>query len=282
MLNLLSVDDLTNDNIIEILDEATRYKQDPRRHDLGGYTMTNIFMEPSTRTTLSFQKAMLNLGGNVLQLDMDSSSVRKGETLYDTLRTAAVLSDIIVLRQPDILPTTLRQSVPVINAGDGSGEHPTQALLDLYTIRESIGRITDLDVVFVGDNENSRTVHSLVKLLNRFKDNRLVFIEPSEDGQAMLEKVIHTANVVYMTRHQKERHHDTDDYYLIKMDEKLMKKMNANAILMHPLPRNAELPEALDKDERSVYFEQVRNGVFVRMAVLARLLLQKKKNYSMN
>lgn len=270
MRQLLSIDDLSSDEINDILDNATRYKSDPRgRDELKDYTMTNIFMEPSTRTTLSFQKAMTVMGGRVLQLDMNFSSAKKGESLADTLRTAAVLSDIIVLRQPDVmsqLPAGV--GVPVINAGDGSGEHPTQALLDLYTIREAVGRTSSLYVLFVGDNKYSRTVRSLVKLLDRFEDNRSVFIETREQ----LEHEIHLADVIYMTRRQKERHVDDGVYRLIMMDEGLMRKARTDAILMHPLPRNEELPESLDWDERAVYFEQVRNGVFVRMAVLAHLL----------
>lgn len=270
MRHLLSVDDLSLEEIIDILDEATRYKKDPRGHArrLRDCTMTSIFAEPSTRTTLSFQKAMMAMGGRVLQLDMNTSSARKGESLADTLRTAAVLSDIIVLRHPEVLPRLpAGVGVPVINAGDGAGEHPTQALLDLYTIREAIGRTSGLYVLFVGDNERSRTVKSLVKLLDRFDDNTCVFVETREQ----LEKNIHLADVIYMTRWQKERH-ATDAYRLIGMDEALMRKAGLDAILMHPLPRNEELPEELDSDERSVYFEQVRNGVFVRMAVLAHLL----------
>lgn len=269
MRHLLSVDDLSLEEITEILDEATRYKKDPHGHTgrLRGCTMTIIFAEPSTRTTLSFQKAMMAMGGRVLQLDMNTSSARKGESLADTLRTAAVLSDVIVLRQSDVLPRLpAGVDVPVINAGDGAGEHPTQALLDLYTIRETIGRTRGLYVLFVGDNEYSRTVKSLVKLLDRFEDNICVLVETREQ----LEKEIHLADVIYMTRWQKERHAEGDGYSLIRMDKGMMKK--ANAILMHPLPRNEELPETLDSDERSVYFEQVRNGVFVRMAVIAHFL----------
>jgi len=229
-----------------------------------------VFHEPSTRTIMSFQKAIMNLQGNVLLLDTKTSSIQKGETMHDTLKTLSCYSDAIVLRQPqsDLL-RTFSVDVPLINAGDGSGEHPTQALLDMMTIFEKKQRTEHLNVVFVGDNEKSRTVHSLVRLLERFDTNRCIFFDPWTDK---LEHRLAEADVVYVTRYQHERRSDKKMPFVTPINYAAMKHMKKDAIVMHPLPRRDELSPEVDDDPRCVYFEQVKNGVYMRMAILAKLV----------
>jgi len=286
MRNLVSIDDLDDQEVKDILSLARRFKEknpDTIRFFTPRRTLSVLFMEPSTRTILSFQKAMYNLGGNVLSLDLSASSTQKGETLSDTLRTVECYSDIIVIRHPgegSLRDLSLR--VPVINAGDGAGEHPTQSLLDLFTIVEKKGRMNGLTVLFVGDNENSRTVHSLVRLLERF-GNECILFDTSTSTEADLEMLLARVDVVYLTRHQKERRATSIAYTTIRFDTRMVNRMREDAILMHPLPRNDELPPEVDDDKRCVYFDQVENGVFVRMAILAILINvhEQSRNISM-
>jgi aspartate carbamoyltransferase catalytic subunit len=265
-MHLLSVDNLTNEDIALYLHEAHNIKQNTHLYteELRNYTLTNLFYESSTRTNLSFQKAMINLGGNVLLLNLNESSMQKGETVEDTIKTVSMYSDVIVIRSPQInFFTNIHSSVPIINAGDGSGEHPTQALLDLFTIQEELHRINDLKIGFVGDNENSRTVHSLVKLLQRFANNHVFMINDIKS----FEKLIGEIDVLYVTRHQKERS-QCKNYEHIIVNTDVIQNAKENMIIMHPLPRNDELSIELDSDKRSVYFKQVQNGVYMRMAIL--------------
>jgi aspartate carbamoyltransferase len=264
---------------------------------LHGKILANLFYEPSTRTSSSFIAAMLRLGGQVIPINnVQYSSVSKGESLPDTIRTLESYSDVIVLRHPEVgaAATAARYAAkPIINAGDGVGEHPTQALLDLFTVVEELGKVDKLRVVMVGDLKYGRTVHSLTKLLVNF-DVEFVFVSPEilampEDvldvvrahGHRFdvtddLSPVIGEADVLYVTRVQKERFTDLAQYDRVKdqyvVDEALMEKAKREMIVMHPLPRVNEISYGVDDDPRAAYFRQMRNGMYIRMALLAAVL----------
>ncbi len=266
---------------------------------LAGQVMAALFYEPSTRTRLSFEAAMLRLGGETMGTDnaREFSSAAKGETLEDTIRIVSGYADVIVLRHNEegaARRAAAVSSVPIINAGDGPGQHPTQALLDLYTVRNELGRIDGVSVAMVGDLANGRTVRSLTYLLSKYKDIKLWFVAPAqvgmrEDLKAHLDEhrvpwietedlnaVLPEVDVVYMTRIQKERFTDPQSYNAVKgiyrIDHDAMALMRKYAILMHPLPRIDEIAPEVDGDPRSAYFRQARNGLHVRMALLDRLL----------
>lgn len=265
---------------------------------LKGYILTCLFYEPSTRTSASFIAAMERLGGSVIPITqgVQFSSVSKGETLADTIRTLEQYSDVIVLRHPDIGSAQVAADyarVPVLNAGDGAGEHPTQALLDLFTIREELGQIDGLKVAMVGDLRYGRTVHSLTKLLLQY-DVSLRFVSPEilrmplsimnrviDAGKDAREThdvadVIENADVLYVTRVQKERFNDLAQYEEVKnmyeITPELMARAKQKMVVMHPLPRVGEIHYAVDHDPRAAYFRQVQNGMFIRMALLAAVL----------
>jgi len=247
--------------------------------------MTTIFYEPSTRTKCSFQAAMLRLGGSIIDINVDQSSVQKGETLEDTIRTVSCYSDAIVLRHPRksaVTDAAKVTEIPIINAGDGVGEHPTQALLDLFTIKNELG-LGSMTITMVGDLKNGRTVHSLAKLLTRFCGIRLIYISPKELSMpndiveylnpfieqrtdVSLEDAIKVTDVLYVTRIQKER--ETCEYEPYAITPELLKSAKKKMIVMHPLPRQSELPPDLDDDPRAAYFRQVENGLYMRMAIL--------------
>ena len=266
---------------------------------LAGQVMAALFYEPSTRTRLSFEAAMLRLGGQTMGTDnaREFSSAAKGETLEDTIRIVGGYADVIVLRHSEegaARRAAAVSDVPIINAGDGPGQHPTQALLDLYTIRAELSRIDGVRVAMVGDLANGRTVRSLAYLLSKFKDVKLSFVAPPQvamrdDLKAHLDEhhvqwaetqdldaVLPEVDVVYMTRIQKERFTDPAAYEAVKgvykVDKTAMARMRKYAILMHPLPRVDEISPQVDDDPRSAYFRQARNGLHVRMALLDRLL----------
>lgn len=257
-----------------------------------------LFYEPSTRTSASFIAAMERLGGSVIPITqgVQFSSVSKGESLPDTVRTLEQYADVIVLRHPEVGAAARAgraATVPVINAGDGTGEHPTQALLDLFTIREELGRIDGLKVAMVGDLRYGRTVHSLTRLLMQY-DVSLRYVSPEilrlpmslmnqliDCGMEVREThdvadVIENADVLYVTRVQKERFSDPAQYEEVKDCYKITPEIMARAkptmALMHPLPRVGEIDPSVDSDPRAAYFRQVRNGMFVRMALLAAVL----------
>jgi aspartate carbamoyltransferase catalytic subunit len=260
---------------------------------LAGRIMATLFYEPSTRTRLSFESAMLRLGGAVMGTEAarEFSSVIKGETLEDTIRMVSSYADVIVLRHDQ---AGAAASVPVVNAGDGPGEHPTQALLDLYTIRCERGSADGAHIAFCGDLRFGRTVHSLVQLLSLYPGVRMSFVAPEvvqvgADLQARmaaagvpfqltdrLDEVISSVDVVYQTRVQKERFTDLADFEAarraIRIDAEVMRALPQKAIVMHPLPRVDEIATEVDSDPRAAYFRQARNGVAVRMAVLDLLL----------
>lgn len=285
----------------ELFARAEEMKREPHRFmgRLAGQVMAALFYEPSTRTRLSFEAAMMRLGGLTMGTDnaREFSSAAKGETLEDTIRIVSGYADVIVLRHYEegaARRAAAVSSVPVINAGDGPGQHPTQALLDLYTIREELGRIDGVRVAMVGDLANGRTVRSLTYLLSKFKDIKLWFVAPPavamrDDLKAHLEEhhvpwvetqsleaVLPEVDVVYMTRIQKERFTDPAAYESIKgiyrIDSAAMASMRKYAILMHPLPRVDEIAPEVDDDPRAAYFRQARNGLHIRMALLDRVL----------
>jgi len=262
--------------------------------------MATLFYEPSTRTRFSFETAMYRLGGSVISTEnaAEFSSVAKGETLEDTVRILNGYADVLVLRHYEVGSAKRAASVsriPVINAGDGAGQHPTQALLDLYTIHKEIGSIDGLHIAMVGDLAQGRTVRSLTYLLSKFQNIRIYFVAPpslkmKEDildhlrekqvwytEETDLDKVLPEVDVVYQTRIQKERFGDrTADYeqcrgvYVISSES--LRLMKANAIVMHPLPRLDEIAMEVDSDPRAAYFRQAQNGLYVRMALLSMVL----------
>lgn len=265
---------------------------------LKGYLAALIFYEPSTRTSSSFIAAMERLGGSVIPITsgVNFSSVSKGETLGDTMKVLEQYADVIVLRHPVIgsaVEAAEAASVPILNAGDGAGEHPTQALLDLFTIQEELGTIDGLNIAMLGDLRFGRTVHSLTKLLTQY-DVNLRFVSPEilrlplnimnrvrDSGLDVREshdaaEVIETADVLYVTRVQKERFSDLSQYDevqgLYKITPALMEKAKEKMVVMHPLPRVGEISEEIDDDPRSAYFRQAQNGMFIRMALLAGVL----------
>lgn len=264
--------------------------------ELDNRIMATLFYEPSTRTRFSFETAMHRLGGRVISTEnaAEFSSVSKGETLEDTIRIMNGYADVIVLRHSEVGASRRAASVsrvPIINAGDGVGQHPTQALLDLYTIRREIGAIDGLRIAMVGDLAQGRTTRSLAYLLSKFQDVKIYFVAPQmlrmkedilghlrEHGvwfaeEPALAKVLPEVNVVYQTRIQKERFGDRiADYencrgvYII--NEECLSLMRPDAIIMHPLPRLDEITMAVDRDPRAAYFRQAQNGLYVRMALL--------------
>ena len=264
---------------------------------LHGKILANLFYEPSTRTSSSFVAAMLRLGGQLIPINnVQYSSVTKGESLPDTIRTLESYADLIVIRHPEVgaAATAARYaSIPVINAGDGVGEHPTQALLDHFTIVEELAEVDGLKVAMVGDLKYGRTVHSLTKLLLNYAVE-FVFISPEilrmpadvlraveAAGQPYLETedihdVIADIDVLYVTRVQKERFTDLAEYDRVSgeyvIDPALMARAKERMALMHPLPRVNEINYAVDEDPRAAYFRQMRNGMYIRMALLATVL----------
>ena len=280
MKSIISVKDFTREKVIYYLNKADNIDKEPTTI-CNGKTLINLFYEPSTRTSCSFHKAMLNLGGNVIEIT-DNSSAKKGESLEDTIKTVSNYGDVIVLRHPEKGSSKRAEGVstiPLINAGDGNGEHPTQALLDIYTIYKEAKKdiLNDkLIVTFIGDIKNSRTIHSLIHLLNLFQVTYIFIsppgleLEPNDLNilHLTLEEALTITDVIYITRIQKERTSETFHPICLSQDILGTKEF----IIMHPLPRQEELPPEIDDDPRSVYFKQVLYGVKMRMAILHELL----------
>jgi aspartate carbamoyltransferase catalytic subunit len=269
---------------------------------LAGFTLATIFYEPSTRTRLSFESAMFRLGGNVISTEnaREFSSAIKGETVEDTVRIVGGYSDGIVIRhyeQGAAHRAAAVSDVPILNAGDGPGEHPTQALLDLYTIQHELGRVDGLRVALVGDLRYGRTARSLARLLKLTSGTELIFVSPPQvpmgddvraeldvagipyRDESDLDAILPHVDVVYQTRVQKERFASTEEYEAAKgkyvIGGEAMQRLNAAAILLHPLPRVDEIAVEVDNDPRAAYFRQAHNGVFVRMALLNEVLRPK-------
>ncbi len=265
---------------------------------LKGKILANLFYEPSTRTSSSFMAAMERLGGAVIPIsEVRYSSVAKGESLPDTVRTLECYADVIVLRHPEVGAAALAAKScrkPIINAGDGVGEHPTQALLDTFTISEELGRLDNLNVTMLGDLKYGRTVHSLARLLTLFSGITLSYVAPdilrmpkdvmdevAEKGipqteQTTLKKILPQTDVLYVTRVQKERFEDSAEYEKVKaayvIGPGIMKAAKKRMIVMHPLPRVTEISLDFDDDPRAAYFRQMEYGLYVRMALLAMVL----------
>ncbi len=300
--DVLSVDQFDRDKLAYIFQRTYEMREMVAQVGgcdlLKGHVLACLFYEPSTRTSASFIAAMERLGGGVIPITqgVQFSSVSKGESLPDTIRTLEQYSDVIVLRHPEIGSSKMAAEaaiVPVINAGDGTGEHPTQALLDLFTILDELGRIDGLKVAMVGDLRFGRTVHSLTRLLMQY-DVSLRYVSPEllrlpmalmneliDRGIPVREthdvaEVIENADVLYVTRVQKERFSDPTQYDEVKdffrITPEVMAQAKSKMTLMHPLPRVGEIDPVLDSDPRAAYFRQVKNGMFVRMALLAAVL----------
>lgn len=300
MRNLINITDFTVDEITGVLDLADRMIADPAayRETMRGRILATLFFEPSTRTRLSFESAMLSLGGSVLGFaSADSSSATKGESLMDTIHTVSCYSDIIAMRHPkEGAPTAaaLTSQVPVINAGDGGHNHPTQTLTDLLTIRREKGRLDHMVVGLCGDLKFGRTVHSLIGAMSRYEGISFVLISPAElrvpayllqdltdkgipyREVETMEEVMPELDILYMTRVQKERFFNEADYIRLKdtyiLDPEKLQTAKADLAIMHPLPRVNEISVAVDSDPRAVYFKQVSNGRYVRMALIKTLL----------
>ena len=299
--NLVSPDDLSTPEIFEIMELAQDIiKSSDNYSDVcKNKILGTLFFEPSTRTRLSFEAAMLRLGGEVIGFsESSSSSASKGESLIDTIRTVGCYSDIIAMRHPQEGSSALASEytfVPLINAGDGGHYHPTQTLTDLLTILESKNTFENLTIGLCGDLKFGRTVHSLLKTMNKFKNNKFILISPEElkipnyvmgltfdeDDKNFvevekLEDVISDLDVLYMTRVQKERFFNEADYVRLKDSYILTPdKMNLakeDMIVLHPLPRVNEISYEVDKDPRAKYFQQVKYGMYVRMALISKLL----------
>lgn len=282
--------DIAND----IIKDRTRY-QDVCRHKI----LATLFFEPSTRTRLSFESAMLSLGGSVLGFSSASNtSASKGESVSDTISVVSSYCDIIAMRHPKEgapLVATRKSTVPLINAGDGGHNHPTQTLTDLLTIYREKGRLDNLTIGFCGDLKFGRTVHSLTKAISRYKNIKFVFIAPPElkipeylkhdllDAKNLdykeaetIEEVIEDLDILYMTRVQKERFFNEQDYIRLKdtyiLDLNKLEKSKSDLIVMHPLPRVNEIAIEVDDDPRAKYFDQVQNGRFMRMALILKML----------
>ncbi|MCC7022088.1 MAG: aspartate carbamoyltransferase [Thermomicrobiales bacterium] len=298
--HLLEVGQFDRPGIEHLFAEADRMRDLPRSAaPLAGLILATLFYEPSTRTRLSFESAMLRLGGNIISTEnaREFSSAIKGETVEDTIRIVNGYADAIVIRhyeQGAAHRAAEVSGVPILNAGDGPGEHPSQALLDLYTIGHELGRIDNLRVALIGDLRYGRTARSLARLLRLTEGTELVFVSPpavpmgadiraelAEAGVPFrddpdLDAVLPNVDVVYQTRVQKERFASTEEYESAKgqyvTDAEAMRRLNPGAILMHPLPRVDEITTAVDADPRAAYFRQAHNGVFIRMALLNELL----------
>ena len=298
MLNPLDFSLEETDNLLEL---AADIEKDRSRyaHVCDGKKLATLFYEPSTRTRLSFEAAMLNLGGSVLGFaSADSSSATKGESVSDTIRVISCYADICAMRHPKegaAYVASTKSSIPVINAGDGGHQHPTQTLTDLYTIRSLKGRLSNMTVGLCGDLKFGRTVHSLINALSRYEGIRFILISPPElkvpdyikesvlDAKNIeyrettsLDDAIADLDILYMTRVQKERFFNEEDYIRMKdcyiLDKEKMKLAKPDMYVLHPLPRVNEISVEVDDDPRAAYFKQVQNGVYVRMALIMKLL----------
>lgn len=289
--HILSVDQFDKEFIDELFVATDFFRKTVERNGISerakGRVLSNLFYEPSTRTSSSFFAAMTRLGGSVVPInDVTYSSVSKGEILEDTIRTLACYSDCIVLRHNEVGAATRAAAVspvPIINAGDGVGEHPTQALLDLFTVWMEQGTLEGVAVTMMGDLKHGRTVHSLAKLLRKF-GAQLRFVAPSglempseyvQIGDAeteSLDDVLGHTDVLYVTRVQKERLADPSQVFDYGITLEHMTRAKPTMSLMHPLPRVNEIPQEIDADPRAAYFRQMRYGLFVRMALLDHVL----------
>ena len=301
MKHLLSPLDFSVEELDQLMDVALDISKNPEKYAQAckGKKIATLFYEPSTRTRLSFEAAMLNLGGNVLGFSSsDSSSAAKGESVADTIRIVSCYADICAMRHPKEgapLVAALHSSIPVINAGDGGHQHPTQTLTDLMTIRTLKGHLDNITIGLCGDLKFGRTVHSLINALIRYPNVRFVLISPPElrvpdyirqevlkaNGAfykevTQLEEIMPELDLLYMTRVQKERFFNEEEYIRMKdcyiLDKKKMEYAKKDMLVLHPLPPVNEISTEVDRDPRAVYFKQVQFGVYIRMALILKLL----------
>ncbi|MDD4199932.1 MAG: aspartate carbamoyltransferase [Eubacteriales bacterium] len=301
MRHLIEIMDLSVDEIDEIIEVANDIIADPEkyREKCKGMKLATLFFEPSTRTRLSFEAAMYELGGNVLGFsEAQSSSAAKGESVSDTIRTVGAYADIIAMRHPKEgapVVASYKSDVPIINAGDGGHNRPTQTLTDLLTISREKGRLDNMTVGLCGDLKFGRTVHSLITAMSRYKNVKFILISPEElcIPEYLKDEVLHRNNleyletkdleaampeldILYMTRVQKERFFNEQDYmrlkdsYILTLDK--LDNAKADLSILHPLPRVNEISVTIDEDPRAKYFQQVRNGKYIRMALILKLL----------
>jgi len=299
--SLVSINDLSRDEIFRVLDLAEEFEKNPIQRIMEGKVVATLFFEPSTRTRLSFESAVNKLGGRVIGFsEASTSSVSKGETLKDTILTVANYSDLIVMRHP--VEGSARYAsevspVPIVNAGDGANQHPTQTLLDLYSIRKTQGKLDNLKIVMVGDLKYGRTVHSLLMAMSQFNAS-FTFISPAElrmpqeykmyldelglkyEEHTDLAENIKDADIVYMTRVQRERFSDPMEYEKVKnayiLRNGMLEGTKPNMRVLHPLPRVNEINTDVDESPKAYYFTQALNGVYTRMAIMALILGLKK------
>lgn len=301
MRHIISPTDLTVSELGELLELSEQIIANPKKFSdvCHGKKLATLFYEPSTRTRLSFEAAMLNLGGNILGFSSaDSSSAAKGESVADTIRVISSYADICAIRHPKEgapFVASTYSSIPVINAGDGGHNHPTQTFTDLLTIKNLKGRLDNLVVGFCGDLKFGRTVHSLINALARYEGIKFVLISPEElripayireevleanhieyEEVRNLEESMPQLDILYMTRVQKERFFNEEDYIRLKdiyiLDDKKMSLAKSDMLVLHPLPRVNEIATEVDDDPRAVYFKQAQYGVYVRMALIMKLL----------
>lgn len=301
MRHLMSPLDFSVEELDKLLDLANDIEKYPEKyaHACAGKKLATLFYEPSTRTRLSHEAAMLNLGGSVLGFSSaDSSSAAKGESVSDTIRTVACYADIVAMRHPKEgapMVAAAHSSIPIINAGDGGHQHPTQTLTDLLTIRSLKGRLGNLTIGLCGDLKFGRTVHSLIQALVRYDNLNFVLISPEElrlptyirhdvlrrnhvpyKEVVRMEEALPELDILYMTRVQKERFFNEEDYVRMKdfyiLDKKKMELAGKDMLVLHPLPRVNEISVEVDDDSRAVYFKQAKYGVYVRMALILTLL----------
>ncbi|MDR0970438.1 MAG: aspartate carbamoyltransferase [Lentimicrobiaceae bacterium] len=295
--SLVSINDFSRDEMIQILDIAEDFERQPHQNLLQGRVIASLFFEPSTRTRLSFESAIHQLGGTVIGFSSTAgTSVQKGESLKDTITMVASYSDLIVMRNP--IDGSARYAsevskVPIINAGDGANQHPTQCMLDLYSIRKTQGTLENLEVTFVGDLKYGRTVHSLVTALSKF-NTKFNLVSPVElklpsaykryikeakleyNQYTELNEVIPQSDIIYMTRVQRERFPDPIEYEKVKnsylLKNSMLEKAKQNCRILHPLPRVNEISTDVDDNPMAYYFQQAQNGVYVRQALIAAIL----------
>ncbi len=298
--DLISIHDFSKEEILDVLKMAAEFEKDPSQPILKGKVIATIFFEPSTRTRLSFETAANRLGARVIGFsDAVNTSVSKGETLKDTIKMVSNYADLIIMRHP--LEGSARYAsevspVPVINAGDGANQHPSQTLLDLYSIKKTQGRLDNLNIDIVGDLKYGRTVHSLLQAMSHFNPSFL-FTAPEElklpnEYKEYLQKRgipfqetrnltdgIAQADILYMTRVQQERFSDAIEYERVKnvysLNLSMLENAKPNMKILHPLPRVNEIAIDVDNSSHAYYFEQAKNGVFTRMAIIAKLLAKK-------
>ena len=293
--DLISITDYSKEEYLKIMKLAAEFEKNPSQDILKGQVVASLFFEPSTRTRLSFETAINRLGGRIIGFaDPESSSTKKGETLHDTIKMVSNYADLIIIRHP--LEGAARYAaeishIPVINAGDGTNQHPSQTLLDMYSILKTQGTLDNMNIFMVGDLKYGRTVHSLLQAMSEFENPVFNFIAPPELQMPKVYKlflkekgiryfehteftdIISEADIIYMTRVQKERFSDPIEYEKVKnvyiLRNSMLKITKPNLKILHPLPRVNEIHTDVDSNEKAYYFQQAKNGVFTREAIIA-------------